>query len=47
MGATHFQTKTLPKGSTEMGQHVLAYNMKRIMNILGRNPSMRMIGIGA
>ncbi|MFT5391531.1 MAG: transposase [Gammaproteobacteria bacterium] len=35
MGATHFLTKTLPRTSTEMSLHVLAYNMKRVMNILG------------
>jgi transposase len=35
MGHTHFLTKTTPKVSTEMSLHVLAYNMKRAMNILG------------
>jgi transposase len=35
MGATHFQMKTLPRVSTEMSLHVLAYNMKRAINILG------------
>jgi len=35
MGYTHFLTKTLPKVSTEMSLHVLAYNMKRVMNIMG------------
>jgi transposase len=35
MGATHFLTKRLPKVSTEMSLHVLAYNFKRVMNILG------------
>jgi len=35
MGATHFLTKTLPKVRTEMSLHVLAYNMKRAMNLLG------------
>jgi len=34
MGATHFLSKTLPKVKTEMSLHVLAYNMKRVMNIL-------------
>ena len=29
MGATHFLTKTLPRVSTEMSLHVLAYNLKR------------------
>ena len=35
MGYTHFLMKTVPKVSTEMSLHVLAYNMKRMMNILG------------
>ena len=35
MGATHFLTKRLKNVSTEMSLHVLAYNMKRVMNILG------------
>jgi hypothetical protein len=40
MGATHFLTKTLPRVSTEMSLHVLAYNMKRAMQILGIAPLM-------
>jgi transposase len=35
MGSTHFLTKTLPRVSTEMSLHVLAYNLKRVMQILG------------
>ena len=35
MGATHFLTKTLPKVATEMALNVLAYNMKRVMNLIG------------
>ena len=35
MGSTHFLTKTLPRVSTEMSLHVLAYNMKRVVQILG------------
>jgi hypothetical protein len=35
MGATHFLTKTLEKVSTEMSFHVLAYNLKRVISILG------------
>jgi transposase len=35
MGATHFLTKTLPRVSTEMSLHVLAYNLKRMMQIFG------------
>jgi len=33
MGSTHFLTKTLPRVSTEMSLHVLAYNLKRMMSI--------------
>jgi transposase len=35
MGATHFLTKTLPRVSTEMSLHVLAYNIKRVIKLLG------------
>lgn len=35
MGATHFQMKTLKRVSAEMSLHVLAYNMKRVINIMG------------
>jgi len=38
MGSTHFLTKTLEKVKTEMSLHVLAYNMKRIINIFGVRP---------
>ena len=38
MGATHFLTKTLPKVATEMALSVLAYNLTRVMNILGVKP---------
>ena len=38
MGATHFQMRTLKKVATEMVLHVLAYNLKRVMNILGIGP---------
>ncbi len=40
MGATHFLTKTLPRVSTEMSLHVLAYNLKRAMQIIGVAPLM-------
>ncbi len=33
MGATHFLTKTLPRVSTEMSLHVLAYKFKRLIRI--------------
>jgi hypothetical protein len=35
MGWTHFLTKRLPKVATEMALNVLAYNMKRVMAIIG------------
>ena len=35
MGATHFLTKTFPRVRTEMSLQVLAYNLKRVINILG------------
>jgi transposase len=38
MGSTHFQMKTLKRVSIEMALHVLAYNLKRVMNIMGISP---------
>ena len=38
MGATHFLMKTLPRVATEMALHVLAYNLTRVMNIMGVKP---------
>jgi transposase len=38
MGATHFLMKTLPRVATEMALHVLAYNLTRVMNIMGIEP---------
>jgi len=38
MGATHFLTKTLPKVAAEMALAVLAYNLTRVMNIVGTKP---------
>jgi hypothetical protein len=38
MGATHFLMKRLPKIATEMALHVLAYNLTRVMNIMGIGP---------
>jgi hypothetical protein len=35
MGSTHFLTKTLPRVNTEMSLHVLAYNLKRMLNLVG------------
>ncbi|SEG97196.1 hypothetical protein SAMN03159365_06785, partial [Variovorax sp. NFACC29] len=47
MGSTHFLTKTLANVGTEMSLHVLAYNMKRVISILGMSrtmKAMRLIG---
>jgi len=38
MGATHFLMKTLPRVASEMALHVLAYNMTRVMSIMGVRP---------
>ena len=38
MGATHFLMKRLPRLATEMALHVLAYNLTRVMNIVGVKP---------
>jgi len=35
MGATHFVMKRLPNVRAEMSLHVLAYNLRRVINILG------------
>jgi transposase len=40
MGATHFLLKRLPKVRGEMALHVLAYNLTRVLNILGVQPLM-------
>ena len=38
MGETHFLMKTLPRVAAEMALHVLAYNMTRVLNIMGTKP---------
>jgi hypothetical protein len=43
MGATHFLMKRLHNVRTEMSLHVLAYNLKRAMQIFGVVPLMRII----
>jgi hypothetical protein len=40
MGATRFKTKTLEKVRTEMSLHVLVYNLKRVIAILGAQSPM-------
>jgi transposase len=43
MGATHFLMKTLPRVASEMALHVLAYNLTRVMNIIGVRPLLAAI----
>jgi len=45
MGYTHFLTKTLDRVSTEMSLHVLAYNLKRVMKILGMPALMEAMAV--
>ncbi len=45
MGATHFLTRTLKRVGTEMSLQVLAYNMKRVIAILGAGPLMQAIRV--
>lgn len=41
MGSTHFQTRCLGHVAAEMSLHVLAYNLKRVIRILGFAKTMR------
>ena len=43
MGYSHFLTRTIDRVSTEMGLHVLAYNLKRVINIMGMPALMEAI----
>lgn len=43
MGSTHFLTRTLPNVSTEMSLHVLAYNLKRLIAVLGITKAMKAV----
>ena len=43
MGSAHFLTRTLEKVKTEISLQVLAYNMKRMINIFGVKPLMKAI----
>ena len=40
MGSTHFLTRRLRNVRTEVSLHVLAYNLKRMIAILGTKPLM-------
>jgi len=41
MGSTHFLMKTLAHVSTEISLHALAYNLKRLMSVLGIAETMK------
>ena len=43
MGSTHFLTRRLVNVGTEMSLHVLAYNLKRVINILGIARTMKAV----
>ena len=43
MGATHFLMKTLPRVASEMALHVLAYNMTRVISVMGVRPVVTML----
>jgi hypothetical protein len=43
MGATHFLTKTLKRVRTEMSLQVIAYNIKRVIAIMGVRPLIEAI----
>ncbi|WP_426050272.1 IS1182 family transposase [Brevundimonas sp. SL161] len=43
MGHTHFLMKRLPNVKTEISLHILAYNMKRVMAVLGTKPLIEAI----
>ena len=43
MGSTHFLMKRLPNVKTEIGLHILAYNLKRVIAIMGAKPLMAAI----
>ena len=45
MGSTHFLTKKLPRVRTEMSLHVLAYNLERVIKLLGSRPLIEAIRV--
>jgi hypothetical protein len=45
MGTTHFLTRRLKHVSTEMSLHVLAYNLKRVMQVLGIAKTMKAMSL--
>lgn len=47
MGHTHFQMRTMTRVSTEMSLHVLSYNLKRVISIIGTKQLMEEISTGS
>ena len=45
MGTTHFLTRRLAHVGTEMSLHVLAYNLKRVMQVLGIAKTMKAMSL--
>jgi len=43
MGATHFQMRELRNVRSEMAFHVLAYNIKRVINMIGAGALLKAI----
>lgn len=43
MGSTHFLMRTLPRVRAEMSLHMLAYNLKRVMRIVGTEQMLRIM----
>ena len=41
MGSTHFLMRGLQHVGTEMSLHVLAYNLKRVINLIGMAKTIR------
>jgi Transposase DDE domain len=45
MGSTHFLTRGLAHVSTEMSLQVLAYNLKRVLGIIGMPKMIEAMGL--
>jgi hypothetical protein len=45
MGTTHFLTRRLEHVGTGMSLHVLAYNLKRVMRVLGIAKTMKAMSL--
>ena len=47
MGSAHFLMKTIKHVRTEMSLHVLSYNLRRVMSILGVDGLMKALRLAA